>query len=74
MQLVTPKRARLEDVIQVFLEHDPVSVTLVTKRSGLSRINALRHLRRLETAGLVRVPGHPSRTRLYTIAFFSKRP
>ena len=71
MQLVTPKRARLEDVIQVFLEHDPVSVTLVTKRSGLSRINALRHLHRLEQAGLVRVPGHPSRTRLYTIAFSS---
>ena len=73
MQLVTPKRARLEDVIQVFLEHDPVSVTLVTKRSGLSRINALRHLRRLETAGLIRVPGHPSRTQLYTIAL-SMRP
>lgn len=73
MQLVTPKRARLEDVIQVFLDHDPVSVTLVTKRSGLSRINALRHLRRLERAGLVRVPGHPSRIRLYTIAF-STRP
>ena len=72
MQLVTPKRARLEDVIQVFLEHDPVSVTLVTKRSGLSRINALRHLRRLEEAGLVRVPGHPSRTRLYTIAISSR--
>ena len=71
MLLVTPKRARLEDVIQVFLEHEPVSVTLVTKRSGLSRINALRHLRRLEEAGLVRVPGHPSRTRLYTIAFSS---
>ena len=69
MQLVTPKRARLEDVIQVFLEHGPVSVTLVTKRSGLSRINSLRHLRRLEQAGLVRVPGHPSRIRLYTIAF-----
>ena len=73
MQLVTPKRARLEDVIQVFLEHDPVSATLVTKRSGLSRINALRHLRRLETAGLIRVPGHPSRTQLYTIAL-SMRP
>ena len=73
IQLITPKRARLKDVIQVFLEHDPVSVTLVTKRSGLSRINALRHLRRLEAAGLVRVPGHPSRTRLYTIAF-STRP
>lgn len=73
MQLVTPKRARLEDVIQAFLDHDPVSVTLVMKRSGLSRINALRHLRRLEEAGLIRVPGHPSRTRLYTIAF-SARP
>ncbi len=72
MHLVTPKRARLEDVIQVFLEHDPVSVTLVMKRSGLSRINALRHLRRLEDAGLVRVPGHPSRTRLYTIALASR--
>ena len=71
MQLVTPKRARLADVIQVFLEHDPVSVTLVTKRSGLSRINASRHLRRLEEAGLIRVPGHPSRTRLYTITFSS---
>ncbi|MYI68571.1 MAG: winged helix-turn-helix transcriptional regulator [Boseongicola sp. SB0673_bin_14] len=71
MELVTPKRARLEDVIQVFLEHDPVSVTLVTKRSGLSRINASRHLRRLEEAGLVRMPGHPSRTRLYTIAHSS---
>lgn len=71
-QLVTPKRTRLRDVIQVFLEHDPVSVTLVTKRSGLSRINALRHLRRLEDAGLVRVPGHPSRIRLYTIAFSSR--
>ena len=72
MQLVTPKRTRLEDVIQVFLDHDPVSVTLVMNRSGLSRVNALRHLRRLEEAGLVRVPGHPSRTRLYTIAFSSR--
>ena len=71
MQLVTPKRARLKDVIQVFLDHDPVSVTLVMKRSGLSRINAARHLRRLEEAGLVRLPGHPSRTRLYTMAFSS---
>ena len=73
MQLVTPKRARLEDVIQVFLDHDPVSVPLVMNRSGLSRVNVRRHLRRLEEAGLVRVPGHPSRTRLYTIAF-STRP
>ena len=71
MQLVTPKRARLEDVIQVFLEHEPVSGTLVAKRCGLSRTNALRHMRRLEHAGLVRVPGHPSRIRLYTIAFSS---
>jgi DNA-binding transcriptional ArsR family regulator len=71
MQLVTPKRARLEDVIQVFLDHDPVSVQLVMNRSGLSRVNVRRHLRRLEEAGLVRVPGHPSRTRLYTIAFSS---
>lgn len=72
MQLVTPKRARLENVIQVFLDHDPVSVTLVMKRCGLSRINASRHLRRLEDAGLVRMPGHPSRTRLYTIASSSR--
>ena len=71
MQLVTPKRARLEDVIQALIEHDPVSVTLVARASGLSRINASRHLRRLEEAGLVRVPGHPSRTRLYTIAHSS---
>ena len=72
MLLVTPKRARLEDVIQVFLDHDPVSVSLVMNRSGLSRVNVRRHLRRLEEAGLVRVPGHPSRTRLYTIAFSSR--
>ena len=72
MQLVTPKRARLEDVIQVFLDHDPVSVPLVMNRSGLSRVNVRRHLRRLEEAGLVRVPGHPSWTRLYTIAFSSR--
>ena len=71
MELVTRKRARLADVIQVFLEHDPVSVTLVKRRTGLSRINVSRHLRRLEEAGLVRVPGHPSRTRLYTIAYSS---
>ena len=72
MQLVTPKRARLEDVIQVFLDHDPVSVSLVMNRCGLSRVNVRRHLRRLEEAGLVRVPGHPSRTRLFTIAFSSR--
>ncbi|MYG25488.1 MAG: helix-turn-helix domain-containing protein [Boseongicola sp. SB0677_bin_26] len=67
MQLVTPKRARLADAIQVFLDHDPVSAALVMKCSGLSRVNALRHLRRLEEAGLIRTPGHPTHERLYTI-------
>lgn len=66
MELVTPQRARLKGVITAFLDHDPVSVALVMQESGISRVNANRHLRRLEEAGLIRSPGHPARTRLYT--------
>ena len=68
MQLVTPKRARLADVIRTFLDHDPVSVALVMKRCGLGRTNARRHVMRLEDAGLIRTPGRPGRPRLYARA------
>ena len=68
MQLVTPKRARLADVIRTFLDHDPVSIALVMKRCGLGRTNARPHVMRLVDAGLIRTPGRSGRSRLYARA------